>query len=314
MEYIDVTNNATLLVRTFDGGECTVWSTFDEMAPGKLRKYRPWRDLDKGHVGDIYFAKFFPSGKVVLSGGADTTLRIWDVMDDEFDGSPVTMLKGHQQAVFEADFVERGRNIVSCSRDGTAKLFDVSTQAIIASFSPDAGPILSVRVGSHPGASTAASADPRESGTDGKVVVLAADNGGAYMFDIRARSQVAHLKNSSAADPACSMNRLCFVAGHLAAGDSVGRIGLWDMRNLSLPTAQIQRNTAAITSLTPYGANQILVSQGDGACFAWDISAGKSVAELCATDYDPIYAVGVAPSVKQVFTAGRDGVMRSFQL
>ena len=30
-----------------------------------------------GHAGDIYRAKFFPSGVVVLSGGADTQLKIW---------------------------------------------------------------------------------------------------------------------------------------------------------------------------------------------------------------------------------------------
>jgi len=31
----------------------------------------------EGHYGDVYTCRFFPSGVVVLSGGADTQLKIW---------------------------------------------------------------------------------------------------------------------------------------------------------------------------------------------------------------------------------------------
>ena len=30
-----------------------------------------------GHVCDVYACKFFPSGMVVLSGGADMQLKVW---------------------------------------------------------------------------------------------------------------------------------------------------------------------------------------------------------------------------------------------
>jgi len=36
-----------------------------------------WVILASGHVGDVYTCKFFPSGQLVLSGGADTVLKIW---------------------------------------------------------------------------------------------------------------------------------------------------------------------------------------------------------------------------------------------
>ena len=38
------------------------------------------RHLD-GHVGDVYTCRFFPSGVVVLSGGADCSLKIWSAQD-----------------------------------------------------------------------------------------------------------------------------------------------------------------------------------------------------------------------------------------
>ena len=31
----------------------------------------------KGHVSDINFCRFFPSGVVILSGGADMMLKVW---------------------------------------------------------------------------------------------------------------------------------------------------------------------------------------------------------------------------------------------
>ena len=43
-----------------------------------LQKWRPFfqRDLE-GHYGDVYTCRFFPSGIVVLSGGADMQLKVW---------------------------------------------------------------------------------------------------------------------------------------------------------------------------------------------------------------------------------------------
>ena len=48
------------------------------------------RNLE-GHVGDVYTCRFFPSGIVVLSGGADMRLKIWSAED----GSCPRTLIGH---------------------------------------------------------------------------------------------------------------------------------------------------------------------------------------------------------------------------
>jgi proteasomal ATPase-associated factor 1 len=46
---------------------------------------------------DINTSRFFPSGKVVLSGGADFALRIWDLNT----GNCAAMLKGHTKGNFD---------------------------------------------------------------------------------------------------------------------------------------------------------------------------------------------------------------------
>ena len=44
-------------------------------------------------MGDVYSCRLFPSGMVVLSGGADRQLKIWSVLD----GSCPRTLVGHSR-------------------------------------------------------------------------------------------------------------------------------------------------------------------------------------------------------------------------
>ena len=45
-----------------------------------------------GHYGDVYTCRFFPSGIVVLTGGADTQLKIWSAET----GQCAATLTGHK--------------------------------------------------------------------------------------------------------------------------------------------------------------------------------------------------------------------------
>ena len=45
----------------------------------------------EGHYGDVYTCRFFPSGIVILSGGADTQLKIWSAET----GKCAATLTGH---------------------------------------------------------------------------------------------------------------------------------------------------------------------------------------------------------------------------
>ena len=65
-----------------------------------------------GHLGEVYTCRMFPSGVVVLSGGADMQLRIWSAET----GRCAATLRGHTGAVLDTAIVERGRNIISAGR------------------------------------------------------------------------------------------------------------------------------------------------------------------------------------------------------
>lgn len=66
----------------------------------------------KGHGGPVYKCRFFPSGIVVLSAGADGSCRIWSA---ESGINPVT-LKGHKMAIMDVSIVDKGRNVISVSK------------------------------------------------------------------------------------------------------------------------------------------------------------------------------------------------------
>ena len=76
----------------------------------------------KGHVGDVRFAKFFPSNRVVLSTSSDLTCRIWD----PFTGDNPRTLEGHKRAVLSAGIIGRGRTVLTAGADGSVRLWDVA--------------------------------------------------------------------------------------------------------------------------------------------------------------------------------------------
>ena len=66
----------------------------------------------EGHKADIYTARLFPSGVVVLTSGADMQIKIWSAED----GSCPVTLTGHKAAITDTAIVDRGKSIVTVSK------------------------------------------------------------------------------------------------------------------------------------------------------------------------------------------------------
>ncbi|KAL5962875.1 Proteasomal ATPase-associated factor 1 [Taenia solium] len=110
-----------------------------------------------GHASEVYCCRFFPSGLVVVTAGADMQLRVWCALtgacpatlraglggvDATSANSPtnssdaaVSEPGGHRAGVVDVDFIDRGRNIVAVDRGGWLRLWDVSTQIAISAMS-----------------------------------------------------------------------------------------------------------------------------------------------------------------------------------
>lgn len=76
------------------------------------------------HLGHVFSLAFQPGQNRVASGGADSTIRIWD-MDRNVC---TTTLTGHSSRVQSLAFSPGGNVLASASFDGTIKLWDVQAQ------------------------------------------------------------------------------------------------------------------------------------------------------------------------------------------
>ena len=83
-----------------------------------------------GHTSRVLSVAFSPDGKVLASGSADNSVRLWDVASHREIGSPLT---GHTDAVNSVAFSADGKTLAS-SGDKSIRLWGVPQLSDPASF------------------------------------------------------------------------------------------------------------------------------------------------------------------------------------
>ena len=81
----------------------------------------------------VWSVGFDPSGKKLVSGSSDKTVRVWDATTGEPIGSPLT---GHTDWVRQVEFIDAD-TVVSSSDDGTTRAWNVATGTQKAEFEGD---------------------------------------------------------------------------------------------------------------------------------------------------------------------------------
>ena len=98
----------------------------------------------KGHTESVSSLVFSPDGKKLVSGGTDSTVKIWDL---ETENEPLTMTR-HTDGVMQVAFSSDGKIIFSASLDGTIKLWNFTQPIVLKTLQPKNTKILCALIGS----------------------------------------------------------------------------------------------------------------------------------------------------------------------
>ncbi len=130
----------------------------------------------RGHRAGVTYGvigiAFDNEGKLLVTGGADGLVKIWDphvqdamvkvvaqppakrgdeLLSSAWQSTPdlrqdLDWLFGHMSYVMDLDFTPDGKFIVTCSADGSVKIFDVSTRKVVRDLTANVGHVSAVRV------------------------------------------------------------------------------------------------------------------------------------------------------------------------
>ena len=81
------------------------------------------------------------SGTHVVSGSADTSVILWDIMSSINVFGP---LKGHSRGVCCVVFSRDETYFASCSLDGTIRLWDALTGDVVSVLDSEGGPVYAI--------------------------------------------------------------------------------------------------------------------------------------------------------------------------
>lgn len=250
-----------------------------------------------GHEGRAYRFDLSADGTRVLSGGADATVRLWDVGA----GAELQRFDSHTDEVNEVVFSPDERLAASASRDKTIRVWDVQTGDTLQVFEGEAD-FLAVEF--HPHAS---------------IIAAGAEDHTIRLWDLESGALLSILGPD---DPETEVieGHASWVWGvtfspdgrYLVSSDEGGRLLQWDIDTGEIFREYPFARRAYDTIISPDG--KILI----GATFendvpVWDFESGEHVLTLQGHTA-AVFSVALSPDGKTVLTASQDNSIRLWNL
>jgi WD40 repeat protein len=305
---------------TCQDGTIRVWTLGADTPPQQLR----------GHTQTSIQITFSPDGRRALSGGADTTLRLWDIQS-----GACRVYKGHTAPVIAVAFTPDAKKAVSGGADGPIKVWDVDSAKNIATFPGHQGGTFSLQTLPHGRTFLSGGADKLvrlwdiESGTclkifqghagnivaiqalpDGKRAISASDDGVLKLWDLEA-SAPAQVPDGAHA----TIFSVSFLPGGRRAlsASTDNLLKLWEtdagtsMQTLKVGPGQLTAATAHLSE------SYAVTAYDDGHVRVWDLASNKQVKYWKAHNA-PVSCLRLHIDAVRALTAGEDGSIKLWEL
>ncbi|EKV03690.1 WD40 repeat-containing protein [Leptolyngbya sp. PCC 7375] len=254
---------------------------------------RTWRNLREvakmqGHGDAIWSVAFSPDGSRIVSGSADSTLRLWDSRGNPI-GKPWV---GHSDWIWSVAFSPDGSRIVSGSRDTNLRLWSIDGQSIGSPLEGHLGSVLSVAFS-----------------PQGDRIISTSDDGTLRFWDANGLPLGSPIEAHEG-----SVYSVAFSpdGNRIVSGGADNTLRLWDLKGNSIGEPfEGHSDWVRSVAFNPDG-NRIISGGADKRLHLWELD-GKCIQQFYGHD-DLVYSVAFSPDGEQIVSSSRDHTVRLWDL
>lgn len=295
-------------------------------------------DTFKDHTGCVHSVAFSPDGKILASGSADRTIRLWDVETRQPIGQP---LKEHTDIVYSVAFSPDGKTLASGSEDKTIILWDVedpqNPQPIGQPLSGQSGAVFTIAF-SPDGKMLASGGGDQTNKTiilwdmetrqplgqplsgdsswvwsvafspDGKTLASGGGSKAITLWDLETRKPIGRPMNGHMS----FINSVAFSPDGktLASGSWDSNLVLWDMERYPPIDQPLPGYSDSVQSVafSPDGKMLALGTVGN-AILLWDVETRQPVDYLLRGHTSPVRSIAFTPDGKTLASSSEDNAI-----
>jgi WD40 repeat protein/tRNA A-37 threonylcarbamoyl transferase component Bud32 len=239
----------------------------------------------KGHSSWVLALAASPDGQMLVSGGLDDRIIVWDLLSGDAD----KILSGHTKPINGLAITPNGKTVVSCSDDISIKFWRLSTGSLERSLSVHTRDINSIAVS-----------------PDGQFLVSGAEDRMLYAWRIdsgvclRSYPQVSGMVRSVAISANAQM---------VACGGLDNKVRVWNFNTTQLLHCFTGHNNSVLSvALTQSGGNVISASK-DRTIKIWNTQSGELVRTLIG-HLDVVNSVAITPDGRYLISGSADKTIR----